>query len=90
MGALAALLGAMFGTVIQVGAPIPGAMFLTDAALGFVARAVPQMNVFIVGIPVKIAAGMVLLVVTAPLFSRLLLLQFGRMDQQLRSVLRGM
>ncbi len=80
---------AMFAMVIQVGAPILGAMFLTDAALGFVARAVPQMNVFIVGIPVKIAAGFALLVVTAPLFSRLLLVQFSRMDAQLMSVLRG-
>jgi len=90
LGALVPLTGAMFGMIIQIGAPILGAMFLTDAALGFVARAVPQMNVFIVGIPVKIAAGMALLIVTAPLFSRLLLLQFGRMDQQLLTVLRGM
>jgi flagellar biosynthesis protein FliR len=33
-------------------------MFLTDAALGFVARAASQMDVFIVGIPVQIAAPM--------------------------------
>jgi flagellar biosynthesis protein FliR len=89
-GALVPLTGAVFGMMIQIGAPILGAMFLTDAALGFVARAVPQMNVFIVGIPVKIAAGMALLIVTAPLFARLLLLQFSRMDGQLLSVLRGM
>jgi flagellar biosynthesis protein FliR len=33
-------------------------MFLTDAALGFVARAISQMDVLIVGIPVQTAAGM--------------------------------
>jgi flagellar biosynthesis protein FliR len=33
-------------------------MFLTDAALGFVARALPRMNVVIGWMPVKIAAGM--------------------------------
>jgi hypothetical protein len=32
---------------------------------------------------------MALLVVTAPLFSRLLLLRFARMDQELLTVLRG-
>jgi flagellar biosynthetic protein FliR len=80
----------MFTTMIQVGAPILGALFLTDAALGFVARAVPQMNVFIVGIPVKIGVGIVLLVVTAPLFARLLEWHFGRMEGQLLTLLGGM
>jgi len=82
--------GVMFLTCIQVGAPVLGALFLTDAALGFVARAVPQMNVFIVGIPVKIGVGMVLLVVTAPLFARLLILHFGRMEGQILTLLGGM
>ena len=76
--------------VIQVGAPILGELFLTDAAWGFVAHEGPQMIDFIVGIPVEIAVGTVLLVVTAPLFSRLLLLGFGRMDRQRLTVRRGM
>ena len=90
LAALVPLAGGMFLATIQIGAPILGALFLTDAALGFVARAVPQMNVFIVGIPVKIAAGLLLLVVTAPLFARLLFLQFGQLEGQLSLVLRGM
>jgi flagellar biosynthetic protein FliR len=90
VGAFVPLTTAVFGMVIQVGVPILGAMFLADAALGFVARAVPQANVFVVGIPVKVAAGMVLLVVTAPLFSRLLLLRFGCMDQHRLTVPGGM
>jgi flagellar biosynthetic protein FliR len=79
----------IFTTTIQVGAPMLGALFLTDAALGFVARAVPQMNVFIVGIPVKIGVGLVLLVVTAPLFARLLAWHFGRIEGQLLTLLGG-
>lgn len=89
-GALLPMAGTMFVTAIQVGAPMLSALFLTDAALGFVARAVPQMNVFIVGIPVKIGVGILLLVVTAPLFARLLTWHFGLMEGQLTSLLGGM
>jgi flagellar biosynthetic protein FliR len=62
------------GMMIQVEAPIPGAMFLADAALRFVARKVSRMNAFVVGIPFKIAAGTVLLIATASVLSSRLLL----------------
>lgn len=78
------------GMVIQVEAPVPGAMFLADAALGFVARNVSRMNAFVVGIPFKIAAGMVLLIATALLYSGRLLLQCSRRDQRRLTIMRGM
>ena len=87
--AILSMAGTMFVVTIQVGAPILGAMFLTDAALGFVARAVPQMNVFLVGIPAKIAIGIVLLVVTAPLFARLVNWHFSHLEGKLLSLLGG-
>jgi flagellar biosynthesis protein FliR len=65
-------------------------MFLADAALGFVARPVPRMIVFLVGIPFQIAAKMALLVVTAAVYSSRFLLQASRGDPQRLRVLRGM
>ncbi len=88
--ALLPMAGTVFVTMIQIGAPILGALFLTDAALGFVARAVPQMNVFIVGIPVKIAAGLLLMLFTAPLFARILTYHFNALGPQLTTILGGM
>ena len=84
-----ALGSAVFVLAIQVGAPIVAALFLTDAALGFVARAVPQMNVFLIGIPAKIAVGLVFLLVSAPLLGLFVKVQVGRMEAQLLSVLSG-
>ena len=90
LAALTVALGStVFVLAIQVGAPIVAALFLTDAALGFVARAVPQMNVFLIGIPAKIAVGMVFLLVSAPLVGLFVKLQVGRMETQLLSLLRG-
>ena len=40
--------------VVQIGAPIIGALLVTDVTLGVISRSVPQMNVFMVGMPLKI------------------------------------
>jgi len=41
--------------------PLVAFLLLGDLSLGIIARVMPQMNVFIVGIPLKIAMGMVFL-----------------------------
>lgn len=97
MLALPALMAVVTGTALtvfmvmfEVGAPILAALFLTDTALGFVARAVPQINVFVVGIQVKVAVGIFFLLATAPLMARLLSLYTHRMEGQILALLRGM
>ena len=42
------------------------AVVLTDAAFGVVSRVVPQLNVFAVGFPAKVAVGLVLIGVSLP------------------------
>jgi len=44
----------MFTIAFQMAIPIVGTLFLVDVALGIIARAVPQLNVFVVGLPLKI------------------------------------
>jgi flagellar biosynthesis protein FliR len=48
----------IFLVAFRVGAPVVGALFLTNLALGVLARTVPQMNVFIVGMPLNVAVGL--------------------------------
>jgi flagellar biosynthetic protein FliR len=43
---------------LEVAAPVLVALALVDIALALVARAVPQMNVFVVGLPAKILVGL--------------------------------
>jgi flagellar biosynthetic protein FliR len=54
----------MFIIAFQMSVPLVGSLFLVDVALGIVARTVPQLNIFVVGFPVKIAASFILLIVT--------------------------
>lgn len=53
---------------IKIAAPAIVALFLTSVAMGIIARAVPQMNIFFVGIPVRIVVGLVFLALGFPLF----------------------
>lgn len=58
---LAGLLGACDDLVylaFKVALPLLAFLMLSDLSLGIVARVMPQMNVFIVGIPLKIAMGL--------------------------------
>ncbi|MGG0411531.1 flagellar biosynthetic protein FliR [Peribacillus simplex] len=51
-----------FMIAFQMSIPVVGSIFLVDVTLGILARTVPQLNVFVVGIPVKIIAGLVVII----------------------------
>jgi flagellar biosynthetic protein FliR len=56
----------IFAAAVQVCAPVLLALIITDAATGVVSRVVPQLNVFAVGFPAKIAVGLLLVGVSLP------------------------
>lgn len=53
---------------IQIALPILATILLTDIGLGIVIRAVPQINVFVLGFPIKISVGLVIVIFTLPAF----------------------
>lgn len=77
-----------FMLALQISAPIVVALILTDFGLGFLARSAPQFNVFVVGIPIKILTGLVLLVVLMPGFSALFQMLFDAMLARLDQLLQ--
>jgi len=56
----------VFVIAMRITLPILGAVLLGEIGLGFVARTVPQMNVFILGIPLKILIGFLVLLIILP------------------------
>jgi len=75
--------GELFSMAIRVAAPALGALLLTMASLGIIGRLVPQINLLIVGFPLTIAVGLVM--VAASLNVVLVLLR-GAFDQMWRDV----
>lgn len=57
-----------FTIAIKIVAPVMITLFLTTVSLGIVARTVPQMNIFIVGIPLKIGVGFLVMAAALPIF----------------------
>lgn len=72
---------------LQIVAPVLIALVIVDAAFALISRAVPQMNVLIVGLPAKIAVGFVVLGASLPFVST-------QLDSELRdavmAALRGL
>lgn len=58
----------MFLMAFQLAIPIVGCLFLVDVALGIIARTVPQLNVFVVGLPLKILVSFIALFIFVPLY----------------------
>jgi flagellar biosynthetic protein FliR len=75
---------------IKLAAPITAALFLTSLALGIIARTVPQMNVFIVGFPLKIAIGMGMIAASLPVFQMVLIRFFHQQAGFMSIILQQM
>lgn len=62
--AVVAQFGAMFVFAVALAAPVIFVLLLVDVALAVMARTMPQMNVFIVSLPLKIMVGLLVLVMS--------------------------
>jgi flagellar biosynthesis protein FliR len=56
----------VFLAALELAAPVVLAIVITDAAFGIVSRVVPQLNVFAVGFPAKVAVGLLIIGVSLP------------------------
>jgi flagellar biosynthetic protein FliR len=56
---------------LKLAAPVFVTLLLTQMALGIVARTLPQMNIFFVGLPLKICIGMGTMLVVLPMLASL-------------------
>jgi flagellar biosynthetic protein FliR len=61
--------GRLFQIAIKITAPAFVILMVTTVVIGLVARFVPQMNVLIVGLPLKIAVGLIGLAACVPMFA---------------------
>lgn len=62
------LIGGLFRMAVQIAAPTLVTVFLVTVAVAFVARAVPEMNVFALGFALRCAAGLAVLALGVGIF----------------------
>lgn len=75
---------------IRLAAPVMVALLLTTVALGIMARAFPQMNIFMVSMPLNIGLGLIIMGSTLTIFFHVLEISFGRMNGQIEALYRLM
>lgn len=61
------LVSATFSIAVRLSMPVVGTMFLADTAMALVVRSIPQMNVFSVGLPVKMVLGILVMIAFVPI-----------------------
>jgi flagellar biosynthetic protein FliR len=75
---------------LQIAAPGAAVLLITDIALAFLNRALPQVQVFALGMPLKIAVGLVMVAAVLPMFTYLVTEAVGNTPAALSTMLRGL
>jgi flagellar biosynthesis protein FliR len=63
---LAVVSGALFAAALKISLPVLAALLLADLGLAVLARVAPQLNLFALGLPAKMAIGLAALMVALP------------------------
>ncbi|MDR2904146.1 MAG: flagellar biosynthetic protein FliR [Clostridiales bacterium] len=75
---------------VKFSMPIVGTVMIVDIALGILTKAVPQMNVFVVGVPIKLLIGLIVLYMIIPAFGAIYGSVYDQTVRYVMNALRGM
>lgn len=81
------MFAAVFVVAFQMSAPIVATLFLVTIALGITGKTVPQMNIFVIGFPIKIAVGFLVLIITMAVMVEVMQNLIEMMIIQLRNLM---
>lgn len=73
----------MFIIAFQLAAPVVAVLMFSDLALGLLSKTVPQLQVFMVGMPLKAGVALLIIYLIFPYFAQVLELVFSRFQQDM-------
>lgn len=71
---------------LRIAIPIVLIIILTDLTMGLMAKTVPQLNIMILGLPVKILLGLSVLSLSLPMFYNILVTAFDNIPSAIRQL----
>lgn len=80
----------IFVTGMKIAMPVTFAILLVNVALGILARTMPQMNIFVVGIPLQLMVGVGVLSMLLPFYVMFLDVLFNEMYGKISLALRAL
>lgn len=79
-----------FNIAIRIALPIMGTVMVIDISLGILVKAVPQMNVFVVGMPIKLLIGLAVFIIITPIFNTIYDFIFNQALDNMKNIMDGM
>ena len=79
-----------FIIAFKISSPILAGILVVDVILGVLARAVPQLNMFVIGMPLKVIIGLIILLMTILMFPSIADFIFNKMIQVIDQLIKGM
>ncbi len=89
LGGIVKAFGDLFIIALRIAAPTIAVLMLYNAALGIIAKTVPQINLLIVGFPLRIALGMIAVALSMTFFLPYLNQAFDLMVSNVYSIMRN-
>lgn len=80
----------MFIIAFKIAGPATVALLLTNVTLGFIARTIPQINVFIVGLPLNIMVGIAAVFLSLPVIVNMLSGLFNTMWDDIYFIIKSL
>ena len=81
---------AVFTTGMKIAMPVTFAILLTNVGMGILARTMPQMNIFVVGIPLHLLIGISVLSMLVPFYILFLDVLFNDIYQNMSLAVRAL
>jgi len=79
-----------FILALNIAIPIIAASIIVEMVFGIIVRTVPQMNIFVLGIPIKIVIGLIALYLLIPVYVSVMEGMFGDMLETMQNFIRKM
>jgi flagellar biosynthetic protein FliR len=79
--------GDIFVVAFKIGAPVIVMLFLTNATLGVLAKAIPQMHVFMMSFPLTIIIGLLTMAASLQMLGYLLQNIFHQMQNDIATLI---
>lgn len=87
---IASIFAEVFLIGFKISIPVLSATLIAEVALGILSRTVPQMNVFVVGLPLRIGIGLITLYLVIPVFFQIMAVTFDKMYGYVYLIIRSM
>jgi flagellar biosynthetic protein FliR len=89
LGQLSSLGTLIFSAALAIALPVTAALVLVQLIMGILSRSAPSLNLFSVGMPVAMVAGMIMLALAAPLIADDILAALNRGIEQSNALAHG-